>query len=70
MGRLYCQRALWQRDPQRVTKFLLLSARDQFRKRMNEQGGLVRDRWGLSSMGKLLDVMYDKIIQFCPKDLL
>lgn len=42
MGRLFCQRALWQRDPQRVTKFLLLSARDQFRKRMNEQGGLVR----------------------------
>ena len=41
MGRLFCQRALWQRDPQRVTKFLLLSARDQFRKRMNEQGGLV-----------------------------
>ena len=42
VGRLFCQRALWQRDPQRVTKFLLLSARDQFRKRMNEQGGLVR----------------------------
>ena len=42
VSRLFCQRALWQRDPQRVTKFLLLSARDQFRKRMNEQGGMVR----------------------------
>ena len=42
VGRLYCQRALWQRDPQRVTKFLLLTARDQFRKRMNDQGGMVR----------------------------
>lgn len=41
VSRLFCQRALWQRDPQRVTKFLLLSARDQFRKRMNEQGGMV-----------------------------
>ncbi|XP_068729595.1 Fanconi anemia group M protein-like [Montipora capricornis] len=44
VGRLYCQQALWQRDPQRVTKFMLLSARDQFRKRMNEQGGLDRNQ--------------------------
>ncbi|KAK3741292.1 hypothetical protein QZH41_012592 [Actinostola sp. cb2023] len=33
VGRLFCNRALWQKDPQRVTKFMLLSGRDQFRKR-------------------------------------
>lgn len=47
VSRLFCQRALWQRDPQRVTKFLLLSARDQFRKRMNEQGGMVSKTTGI-----------------------
>ena len=62
VGRLYCQRALWQRDPQRVTKFLLLSARDQFRKRMNEQGGLVRDVWDLTAMGKFFDVLHHRMI--------
>ena len=41
VGRLFCQRVLWNKDPQRVTKFMLLTARDQFRKRMNEQGGCV-----------------------------
>nr|QIC49958.1 putative Fanconi anemia group M protein [Actinia equina] len=33
VGRLFCNRALWQKDPQRVTKYMLLSGRDQFRKR-------------------------------------
>ena len=33
VGRLYCNKALWQKDPQRVTKFMLLSGREQFRKR-------------------------------------
>ena len=42
VGRLVCQRVLWNSDPQRVSKFMLLTARDQYRKRMNEQGGFVR----------------------------
>ena len=42
VGRLFCQRVVWNSDPQRVSKFMLLTARDKYRKRMNEQGGFVR----------------------------
>ena len=64
VSRLFCQRALWQRDPQRVTKFLLLSARDQFRKRMNEQGGMVRKTIYFvdTSCGKTRDVEILKVV--------
>ena len=44
VGRLFSQRVLWNIDPQRVSKFMLLTARDQYRKRMNEQGGFVRKK--------------------------
>lgn len=47
VSRLFCQRVLWNSDPQRVSKFMLLTARDQYRKRMNEQGGFVRKMFNL-----------------------
>ncbi|XP_048586442.1 uncharacterized protein LOC5503392 isoform X2 [Nematostella vectensis] len=32
VGRLFCNRVVWQKDPLRMSKFMLLSCREQFRK--------------------------------------